>query len=1153
MAAAAAAWLSFADASGAALAAAGGSAAMARLPGDLAGAVDGITVHGLAPLVPAQLLSAAVAALRERVARLQAALGPVSATLEAAAAAEAGVDEEDGEQAAALPAELEDALAEALREACEGVEAATQLLSLLCERVLRSQPALGAADRAALLAAGPRFRREAAAALVAAQPCGHSWAALLYRYYWLKLRQLSEAAASEQGEDEAMADDGQLGGGGCLPEPGWGARLQDVAAYLRMLGLEAVSEEAFAAVVCRHLREHLEERTHRAFDERILGPALRYSASTPLAFLRLVLPQGADGAAALAAWRARLSYYVYEAVGGLRIADMFDIVVDWPDSLPAVEDIRDCLQNTSLHRRFVAAFRKSLTDRLLRPGAATADIIAQYVSTIKALAACDPSGAILGAVSGPIRAYLRGRRDTIRCIVTSLTADEEDAAAQSLLAELDNTEAAAEDYDSDFEGGEADGLALKEAERWEPDPVDADPSRAASAAAAGDVISRLVGIYGSKELFINEYRSMLADRLLSKGDYECDRELRTLELLKVRFGEGNLHNAEVMLKDLADSKRINTNVQSVPNTATPLRRRRHLVDIGAMQATIVSHLFWPQLQSEEFNLPPEVSAMLSTYAAKYRSLKAPRKLQWRPSLGTVSLDLTIGDQTLEFNVSPFHASVLMHFQTRPEWPAAELAERMGVAPDALRRKIVFWINQGVLSESRVAGQQLVYRRNEQLQTWPAVAPEQEGMELEGGAADEHAEMAAYEPFIMGMLTNFDALPLDRVHNMLKMFASDPPYDKSLEQLGAYMSRLVADEKLSGRLLGRQVGGQGPLRCLAAKAAGTPMVMQATVDAYGEGVTTLVSKEQFRFLVDEPVKLGGKGLAGPNPLSLLLGSLVGCTQYTCSMIAKEMKLGGLGAVAWSAAGEYDLRGVRGEPGVDARFRRIQVQGIFDGPLSQGDLDRMAEQIDRRCIVASTLKASGLDLQLSLQKGEVDHECEPACALHDLEAQSGGGVTGQAKGGSRKEADAPQFAGTGGQGRASARAFCTLARRGLHTAVPAWAKDGEDVAREHMGAHAAPQLQKETSEGAGAATTAGGAYASRDDPESQAAQPTQGKSDEQIVQEQGAGSTVHPQSAGNAEGGAPMDQGAAPSPGFADRAIKAGKEGRSPLGDQPGGDE
>lgn len=41
---------------------------------------------------------------------------------------------------------------------------------------------------------------------------------------------------------------------------------------------------------------------------------------------------------------------------------------------------------------------------------------------------------------------------------------------------------------------------------------------------------------------------MLADRLLARGGYDCDRELRTLELLKVRFGEASLHGAEVMLK-----------------------------------------------------------------------------------------------------------------------------------------------------------------------------------------------------------------------------------------------------------------------------------------------------------------------------------------------------------------------------------------------------------------------------------------------------------------------------------------------------------------------------------------------------------------------------------------------------------------------------
>ena len=36
-----------------------------------------------------------------------------------------------------------------------------------------------------------------------------------------------------------------------------------------------------------------------------------------------------------------------------------------------------------------------------------------------------------------------------------------------------------------------------------------------------------------------------------------------------------------------------------------------------------------------------------------------------------------------------------------------------------------------------------------------------------------------------------------------------------------------------------------------------------------------------------------------------------------------------------------------------------------------------------------------MQLSLEKGEVDHNCEPACVLHDLEAaaQGGGGATGE----------------------------------------------------------------------------------------------------------------------------------------------------------------
>lgn len=512
-------------------------------------------------------------------------------------------------------------------------------------------------------------------------------------------------------------------------------------------------------------------------------------------------PQPA-AAPALQAWRARLDALVHSTLGSLRISLMFDIVVDYPDSRPALEDLRHALRHAGLHRALVSRFGRALRERLLHPGAATSDIIQQYVSTIRALQHVDPSGAVLDAISAPIRAYLRYRRDTTRCIVTLLTDDGDDGAA-SLFANLDAGGEAlgaggggGADADADFDGPDADARALAEAERWEPDPVEARDTQRTGPGA--DAISLLVGIYGSKELFVSEYRAMLADRLLAKADYGCDRELRTLELLKVRFGEASLHGAEVMLRDLSESKRVNANVKSVPNSATPLRRRAGLVPVDALSATIVSQLFWPQMAAEEFALPPQVQAMLDTYAHKYHSLKAPRVLQWKPNLGSVSLDLTIGDRQVSFTVSPFHATLLLHFQHRAEWGAAELAAAMRAAPEALRRRAVYWVNQGVLSERRGADGGAVYRRNEQLQGGGGGGGEGEGgMEVEeGGGPDQEAqEMARLEPFIVGMLTNFDALPLDRIHNMLKMFASDPPYDKTLDQLGAHMARLAADDKV----------------------------------------------------------------------------------------------------------------------------------------------------------------------------------------------------------------------------------------------------------------------------------------------------------------------------------------------------------------------
>ena len=39
----------------------------------------------------------------------------------------------------------------------------------------------------------------------------------------------------------------------------------------------------------------------------------------------------------------------------------------------------------------------------------------------------------------------------------------------------------------------------------------------------------LVNIYGSKDLFVSEYRTLLADRILSSFNYDTEKEVNTPE------------------------------------------------------------------------------------------------------------------------------------------------------------------------------------------------------------------------------------------------------------------------------------------------------------------------------------------------------------------------------------------------------------------------------------------------------------------------------------------------------------------------------------------------------------------------------------------------------------------------------------------------
>lgn len=106
-----------------------------------------------------------------------------------------------------------------------------------------------------------------------------------------------------------------------------------------------------------------------------------------------------------------------------------------------------------------------------------------------------------------------------------------------------------------------------------------------------------MNIYGSKEIFVEEYASLLAERLLN-GTSDTQKEILYMELLKVRFGEVAMNNCEVMLNDVKYSKRLHTQI-----IEEKLQRQLSL----PLDVLVVSVQFWPEVKDLTLKVPDEVN------------------------------------------------------------------------------------------------------------------------------------------------------------------------------------------------------------------------------------------------------------------------------------------------------------------------------------------------------------------------------------------------------------------------------------------------------------------------------------------------------------------------------------------------------------------
>ncbi|WQF78257.1 Putative cullin, anaphase-promoting complex subunit 2, cullin domain superfamily [Colletotrichum destructivum] len=496
----------------------------------------------------------------------------------------------------------------------------------------------------------------------------------------------------------------------------------------------------------------------------------------------------------------------------MRIQELFDIVLQWPESRGALDDLRSAITTPQRRLQLTDTFSAALQKRLLHPGRSTLDILRVYISMIRTFHALDHSKVLLDRVVHSLQLYLCQRDDAIPIVVTGLLSNPDDVhteASKTKLVELAvllNDPSQQRRPATDEEELDWDDMG------WIPDPVDAGVNY--KRPKSEDVIGTLINALGSQDIFIKEFQNIIAERLLST-QAEFIQEIRVLNLLKKRFGDNALQNCDVMIKDIQDSKRVDSIISKTVRTGYiggPVRKSKEL---PSYHTKILSRLFWPTMDREHFILPRPVAEVQGHYDDEFERLKSYRKLTWLNNLGNATVSLELEDRTVEKECKTYEAVVIFAFQEDATYNGPlpvrrtidQLEEILQMDDDLIRSAISFWISQRVLREIEPGKFVVLENLDDDVNDGadPAVpGPDEVPVPKSGDLspkkpnaldAKEQERRHMYWQFIVGMLTNSSpAMPLGQIAMMMKMLIADG-FPWSNEELQEFLAEKMAEEEL----------------------------------------------------------------------------------------------------------------------------------------------------------------------------------------------------------------------------------------------------------------------------------------------------------------------------------------------------------------------
>jgi anaphase-promoting complex subunit 2 len=282
-----------------------------------------------------------------------------------------------------------------------------------------------------------------------------------------------------------------------------------------------------------------------------------------------------------------------------------------------------------------------------------------------------------------------------------------------------------------------------------------------------------------------------------------------------------------MLKDIQDSGRVNGVVRKNQNLdpseeeVIAARAIPHMLDETmnpegifkpSLHAKILSRLYWPQLQDENYRVPEIITELQKRYEEGFESLKASRKLSWLHTLGQATVELELEDRSVTEEVHTWQATVIWAFQSDEsnnaptERTVQQLILTLEMDEALVRSALRFWAKKLVLHEVSPNTFAVMETLNQEdrarskAQAAASIVPgitddsvDDTGMGPNEGIGEE--KLGMYWNFIQGMLTNSSpTMALQQIAMMLKMLISEGfPY--SNEELQEFLGRKVVEGSL----------------------------------------------------------------------------------------------------------------------------------------------------------------------------------------------------------------------------------------------------------------------------------------------------------------------------------------------------------------------